>query len=359
MAKDYVEIVAPREGVNDDVAHVVRWLAEDGSRVEAEQIVVVLETTKAAFDLTAPQGGYLFHLARAGTDVTIGAAVAVVSERPERPAADSPQATGADAAAGPAVSKRAKQLIAEHGLSLSQFAGLAAIRESDVAALLKKTGPQSKPANRFAGEELDASADWDSVLQTASHEELQGLLRQLRRRLRAKFNRHVPLGTLLNDRWNVAHENEFGEGTSVYDECLILGRVIMGKGCWVGPFTILDASMGVLTIGDNVDIGSGTHIYTHNSIERALTGRRAPVFGNNTTIGSCCFIAPHVTIGAGTVLGDHTFVAAGSYVEGKFESHSYLAGNPARVVGTVEIRGDRARVRPFGDGPHGPDPRNT
>lgn len=347
MGADTVEVVVPREGVNDDVAHVVRWLVPDGGAVVAEQVIVIVETTKAAFDLTAPKAGWIFHLAPAGAEVVIGSAVALVSSSPQRPNREHPVV--AAEASGQAISRRARELIAQHGIPVSHFAGLSAVREADVLAVLaQRASAASVPAERrFAGESLDLSADWDAVLQSGDYKRLEELFRALRRRLRARFNRHVPTGTLLYDRWQLARDNGYGEGTSIYDECLILGDVTVGKHCWVGPFTILDGSKGKLTIGDYVDVGSGTHIYTHNTIERALTGHKAPIFGNATTIGNCCFLAPHVVVGAGTVLGDHCFVATGSYLEGKYAPYSYIAGNPGRVVGVVEIHGDRARVRAF------------
>ncbi len=348
MTSEPVPVIVPREGVNDDVAHVIRWLVPDGQRVEAEQMVVIVETTKATFDLAAPTSGWVFHMAPAGAEVVIGSAVAMISPTADRPVSQE-QPVAARETSGPVISRRARELISQHGLGVEHFAGLSAVREADVLAVAAKlsAAPESR-GRRFAGELLDPGEDWDAILQAPEYQQLQRVLLALRRRLRARHNRHVPIGTLLYDRWNLARDNHFGEGTSVYDECLILGDVSLGKNCWVGPYTILDGSKGKLTIGDNVDVGSGSHVYTHNTIERALTGGQAPIFGNDTTIGNCCFIAPQTIIGPGTVLGDHCFVAAGTYLEGKYPSYSYLAGNPGRVVGTVEIRGSRARVRPFG-----------
>jgi acetyltransferase-like isoleucine patch superfamily enzyme len=80
-------------------------------------------------------------------------------------------------------------------------------------------------------------------------------------------------------------------------------------------------------------------------MESTLTGRRAPLAVAPVTIGSCCFIAPMAIIGPGTTIGDHSFVAAGSYVEGTFPPYSFIAGNPARKAGTVEIDGTRVRIR--------------
>jgi acetyltransferase-like isoleucine patch superfamily enzyme len=178
---------------------------------------------------------------------------------------------------------------------------------------------------------------------------LRQLHAALRQRMKAKYDRHVSSNNHMYDRWELASDYGFGEGTSVYDDCLILGDVRVGRHCWVGPFTVLDGAQAPLTIGDYVDIGAGCHIYTHNTIERALTGHKARMVARATTIGSCCFLAPTSIIAPGTVLGDRCFVAAGSYVEGVFEPGSYIAGNPARQVGEVIVQGDKARIVPFGD----------
>jgi hypothetical protein len=82
------------------------------------------------------------------------------------------------------------------------------------------------------------------------------LIADLRREMREKFRRHVPVGDLLTDRWEIAADYGFGEGTSCYDNVLILGDVKVGKHCWIGPNVILDGQGG-LTIGDHCDISAG------------------------------------------------------------------------------------------------------
>jgi acetyltransferase-like isoleucine patch superfamily enzyme len=344
-SEDYTVLRVPREGVNDDAVRVVEWLVREGARVEEKQALAVLETSKSTADLEAPAAGYLFPLVAAGGEVPVGAPLALLAGSPSRPAytAEQPALAAGPAAGGQVISKKARELIAQHGLALTAFTGLAVVRTEDVWAVLDK----QKAASHPLGPETEAPLD--AVPGADLYGPLQDLLGALRRRMKAKFNRHVSTGSLLSDRWELAKAYGFGEGTSVYDECLILGDVRVGQQCWIGPYTILDGSGGTLVLGDHVDVGSGTHLYTHNTIERALTGGRAPMFKNATTIGSCCFIGPAVVIAPGTVLGDRCFVAAGSYVEGVFPSLSYLAGNPARRVGVVELQGDRARLRRFED----------
>jgi acetyltransferase-like isoleucine patch superfamily enzyme len=342
-----VPVCVPREGVNDDVVQLLEWRFADGAPVRAGEGVVVLQTAKATFEVEARGDGFIHHRFQEGAEVPVGAVLAVISGRPlqKRKPIETPNSVRENG--GQVITQKAQALMETHGLAADDFAGLAVVRAEDVEKALGKRTTQ-QPANRtFAGQELSPEDDWDRILKSGLYGEIREVLTGLRRRMKAKYNRHVPVGDHLYDRWELARDYGFGEGTSVYDECLILGDVKVGRACWIGPYTVLDGSHARLEVGDFVDIGAGTHLYTHNSIERALTGHRAPLFRSPTRIGNCCFLAPQVVIAPGTVLGDHCFVAAGSYVEGVFPPMSWLAGNPARRVGSVDIRGDRARLRPL------------
>jgi len=340
---DALQIVsAPRLGANDDTVRVLNWLVAEGQRVEASSVIVLIETTKASVEVEAGSAGYVFPIAAAESDIAVGAPMAMITGTPERPvlsaAPSVPAVAAAAAAANQVITKSARALIEQHGLALDAFATLPVVRAADVEQFV---------ASAQAGAHAAAPDDHalDAVVESAAYRDVAQMLTALRGRMRGQFNRHVPLGSLLNDRWALAQSCGFGEQTSVYDECLIQGDVRVGRDVWIGPFTVLDGKNATLTIGDHVDIGSGAHIYTHNAMESTLTGRRAPLAVAPVTIGSCCFIAPTAIIGPGTTIGDHSFVAAGSYVEGAFAPYSFIAGNPARKAGTVEIDGTRVRIR--------------
>jgi acetyltransferase-like isoleucine patch superfamily enzyme len=338
---------APREGASDDTVKIVRWLVADGTRVRRGEPVVEIETSKAAIVVEAHRDGYLQPLAAVEQRVDVGTGLAAISDVP-RAAATLPPAS----AASVTISDKARAMMQTHALTELDFPGMAVVRLVDVerraaakqgaSSTAQPTPDRAAPAAKFLGEALDPARDWDAVLAEPWLGELQGRLTSLRRRLKAKFLRHVPLGSLLHDRWALAREYGFGEGSSVYDECVIFGDVQVGTHVWVGPYTILDGAHSPLSIGDYSSIGTGCHVYTHNTIERALTAGRAATFTRPTRIGRACFLSPQCIIGPGTVLGDHTFVAAGSFVQGEFASHSFLAGNPARRVGRVEIKDGRA-----------------
>ena len=95
--------------------------------------------------------------------------------------------------------------------------------------------------------------------------EINNLKRQLSDLFQEKFNRSLPFNELLFDRWEKAAALGFGEGTSVFDSCIVLGNVSVGKNTWIGPNTILDGS-GKLSIGDNCSISANVQLYSHDTV---------------------------------------------------------------------------------------------
>jgi acetyltransferase-like isoleucine patch superfamily enzyme len=334
----YAAIQVPSELANGDVMRVAEWRIADGDQVVEGDVVAVIATATSSAELRAPTAGYAFRLAHADTEVSAGSTVAVVAPTPDRPAG----------AQGQIITAKAQALLTLHGLTAEPFAHLPEVRSTDVEEYVRASAQPlpSAATRRFGDEALDLDADWDAVFADERYRELMELLTQLRKRMRARYNRHVSTGDLLHDRWQLGREYGFGEDTNVYDDCLILGDVSVGSKCWVGPGCILDGSGG-LTVGDYVDVSAGVHLYSHNTIERALTGHQASMLLKATRIGSRCFIGPRAIIGPGTVIGDECFVAALSYVQGVYPSNSFISGNPAKRVGTVVVAEGRARIRPF------------
>jgi acetyltransferase-like isoleucine patch superfamily enzyme len=162
-------------------------------------------------------------------------------------------------------------------------------------------------------------------------EELRSLYKRLQGEKFAEFKRRVPFGDLIVERWEVAQEYGFGDGTTCYDNVLILGDVIVGKHCWIGPNVILDG-LGGLEIGDYVHISAGSQIYSHNTVQRALSGDEAPADYEPTHIGSRVYIGPNVVIQKGVSVGDGVIIGAMSLVTESIPGGSQVWGIPARLV---------------------------
>ena len=150
--------------------------------------------------------------------------------------------------------------------------------------------------------------------------------------IKRDFNRVLPVGELVSDRWEKARFLGFGAGSSVYDSSVILGDVVVGLNTWVGPNTILDGS-GKLIIGDNCSVSAGVQIYSHDSVQWAVSGGEMPYEYDKTEIGSNCYLGPNTIIAKGVILGSETIVGANSFVKESFPKGSKIAGNPAKLIG--------------------------
>lgn len=177
-------------------------------------------------------------------------------------------------------------------------------------------------------------------------EELDELHRRLRKEMAKKWQRTLPFEETLFDRWEKGKFLKFGEKTSVYQLSYIYGDVKVGKSTWIGPFTILDGTGG-LEIGDHCDISAGVHIYSHDTVKRAVSGGKEKKEEDKTKIGNCCFIGPHSVIVKGVSVGDHSVVGACCFVNKDIPSFSVAVGAPAKVIGKVVIKKGKATFHYF------------
>lgn len=160
-------------------------------------------------------------------------------------------------------------------------------------------------------------------------------LRAMRQRLHAEkrrdFNRRVSLGDLVTDRKENAREMGFGEGTTCYDNVLILGAVTVGRNTWIGPNVILDGSGGPLVIGDFCSISAGVQIYTHNTVDWSTSLGEKPIAKAPTRIGNGVYLGPNTVVAMGVTIGDKAVVGALSLVNDDIPAGARAWGTPARI----------------------------
>lgn len=166
----------------------------------------------------------------------------------------------------------------------------------------------------------------------------KSLLKQLRlfwnerrKQIDNQYARTLPFGEYIVDRWEKAQHLGFGKGTSVYDSVLIFGDVKVGQDTWIGPFVILDGSGG-LEIGTNCSISAGVQIYSHDSVQWAITGGERSYEFAKTKIGDRCYIGPNTIISKGTTIGSGCIIGANSLVLTDISDNSKAVGSPCRVI---------------------------
>lgn len=135
----------------------------------------------------------------------------------------------------------------------------------------------------------------------------------------------------------------FSNMVGLYQRSVIMTRragaqIKIGDGAGMSGVTIY-AREGV-EIGEHTLIGGNTKILDNDfhplCAEARNAGSEEAIACKKITIGKNCFIGCNALILKGTVLGDNCVVGAGAVVSGIFPSNSVIAGNPARIIKTVE-----------------------
>lgn len=156
---------------------------------------------------------------------------------------------------------------------------------------------------------------------------------------KARWNRVLPLGEAFTNRWEKARFLGFGEGASIYDSAVVIGDVKVGAKSWIGPNCVLDGSGG-LSIGENCSISSGVQIYSHDTVDWAVSGGIAPYRQQATEVGDHVYLGPNTVVAAGSRIGKGCIVGAQSFVKGELAPYTFSAGCPARAIGRVNVAQD-------------------
>jgi len=134
-------------------------------------------------------------------------------------------------------------------------------------------------------------------------------------------------------RYEIIHDN------SKYNlHTWIIGKPDIGKGTWIGAFTVIDAQGG-LKIGKGCDISSGVHIITHSTVKRCISERKYNKIDKKPTIiGDYVFIGENSTLLMGVAIGHHSVIAAGSIIKenSKIPPYSLVAGVPGKIIRNIE-----------------------
>ena len=159
--------------------------------------------------------------------------------------------------------------------------------------------------------------------------------------LRQDFDRSLSFQDGFFDRWERAKRLGFEDGASIYNSSLVFGDISVGRNTWIGPYTVLDASGGRISIGETCSVSAGVHIYTHDTVLWAISGGKKSHKVGSVYIGDCTYIGSQSIINLESKIGSHCVIAANSFVNGNIDDFSIAGGTPARKIGKVSIQGSK------------------
>ncbi|MGW7436605.1 acyltransferase [Streptomyces sp. NPDC054849] len=123
----------------------------------------------------------------------------------------------------------------------------------------------------------------------------------------------------------------------VHPDAVLIGSVVIGPGCYVGPLASLRGDFGRIELeeGSNVQDGCVLHCFPGADTVVEQDGH----VGHGTVLHGCrvgrgSLIGMKSVLMDGVVVGEQAFVGAGSFVKSRFEvpPRRLAAGSPARVL---------------------------
>ena len=139
-------ITVPMVNVNDDAALLSVWMKPDQSLVRKGEIIAVLETSKATFDVESEDAGYLHIFVPMGTEVVVGEIIGALCDKPDEAPEKPPDRSksGENRSVERKVTKKAEMAATKAGLDLKriqiEIPGTGTINEADIAAYLGRHG---------------------------------------------------------------------------------------------------------------------------------------------------------------------------------------------------------------------------
>lgn len=119
-----------------------------------------------------------------------------------------------------------------------------------------------------------------------------------------------------------------------------IDKLFIGDRSRIGECVMIQAG-GVIEVGEDVLIGPGAKIWSanHGFSDPSVPIQDQEYENKKVTIGNGCWIGANAFLMPGVNLGEGCIVSAGAVVGAKnYPPHKIIAGNPARVIGTREVK---------------------
>jgi len=141
-----------------------------------------------------------------------------------------------------------------------------------------------------------------------------------------------------------------GRGTRVWHHAHVRSGAVLGADCNIGKGVYVDSGV---TIGDRVKVQN--HVSLFNGVtlgddimvgpSACFTNDLRPRSGDDweitpTHVGSGVGIGANATIVCGATIGDWALIGAGTVVVSDVPAHALVVGNPSKVIGWVNKKGE-------------------
>lgn len=338
----YHTIKTPLVNTNEPEVIVIEWLVKPWSKVAANDIICIIETTKTTFDVEAGIDGYIYPVLEAGASAKVGSTLAYIF-----PNDDPAQLIEIEihdiSSEVRLISKKAKKILEENNLSIDELPGTGPIKEDDVLSYIEQRKNSSlKKDERLnkidinqkslllycAGDHADVL--YEAVLSGDEYEIIVFIDYLGKLNIKEKFglpvfhksqlahirelgvkNIHINTNSyiLTKDVFRKSTELGFNAVNIFHASSIISPTSIMGVNIFVGANSIVCTKA---EIGDFTKILNGASVAHHSKIgENCQISDGARIAGN-VVVGNHCLIGLNATVNMKVKIGNNVTIISGA-----------------------------------------------
>ena len=150
---------------------------------------------------------------------------------------------------------------------------------------------------------------------------------------------------------------EIGEGSKIWHFSHIQSGAIIGKNCSIGQNVNIANNVKIgnhVKIQNNVSVYEGIEledyvfcgpsmVFTNIKLPRSEFPQRGSEYYAKTLVKKSASIGANATIVCGVTIGKYAMIGSGAVVTKDVPPYSLVIGNPGRVVGKVDKKGNRVK----------------
>ena len=161
---------------------------------------------------------------------------------------------------------------------------------------------------------------------------------------------------------NFVHESSYvdegaviGKNTKIWHFSHILSGSIIGDNCSIGQNVNVASNVRIgncVKIQNNVSIYEGviledyvfcgpSMVFTNVKVPRSEFPQRGSKHYSSTIVKKSASIGANATIVCGVTIGEYALIGSGAVITRDVPPYSLVVGNPGRVVGKVDKKGNR------------------
>ena len=156
---------------------------------------------------------------------------------------------------------------------------------------------------------------------------------------------YVDDNVIIGEGTKIWHFSHIQKGTSIGDNCSLGQNVNIGNNVKIGNSVKIQNNVSVyegVELEDYVFCGPSM-VFTNIKLPRSEFPQHGSEFYTKTLVKKSASIGANATIVCGVTIGEYALIGSGAVVTKNVPDFSLVVGNPGRVIGMVDKKGNRVK----------------